>query len=105
MQYRFISFFGYDEQIIGALLLQSMKPGAILVNTAWGSVVDDVAHRALKTGPLRHAALDVYTVEPRKVGHLRSMQIVTPSAHAAWKMPDAADQTGPEICKTTLRFL
>ena len=37
------------------------------MNTARGSVVDDVALvEALKTGPLGHAALDVYTSNPEK---------------------------------------
>ena len=64
------------------------------MNTARGSVVDDVALvEALKTGPLGHAALDVYTVDPLESrSPLRSMQNVTLSAHAAWKTPDATDR-------------
>ena len=55
--------------MIGAPFLQSMKPGAILVNITRGGVVDYVALvEALKTGPLGHAALYVYTVEPLESG-------------------------------------
>ena len=73
------------NKTVGAPFLQLMKPGAILVNTARCSVIDDVALvEALKTGPLGHAALDVYTVEPLESGStLRSMQNFTLSAHAA----------------------
>lgn len=98
------------NKMLGAPFLQLMKPGAILVNTARGSVVDDVALvEALKTGPLGHAALDVYTVEPLKSGSpLRSMQNDTLSAHAAWKTPDAEDrlmERGLEILQDDIASL
>ena len=82
------------HQMIDADLLQSVKPGAILVNTARGGVVDDAAMvAALQDGPLGHAALDVYTEEPLEAGSpLRGLKNVTLTAHAAWKTPDAADR-------------
>ncbi|MEC7657228.1 MAG: NAD(P)-dependent oxidoreductase, partial [Pseudomonadota bacterium] len=71
-----IAFSDTTNKMIGAPFLQSMKPGAILVNTTRGGLVDDVALvEALKTGPLGHAALDVYTVEPLESGSpLRSAE-------------------------------
>jgi phosphoglycerate dehydrogenase-like enzyme len=46
-------------------LLQSMRPGSILVNIARGKIIEESALiDALQNGPLGYAALDVFAVEP-----------------------------------------
>jgi D-3-phosphoglycerate dehydrogenase / 2-oxoglutarate reductase len=69
-----------------------MKPGAILVNTARGALVDEAALvDSLKSGHIRHAGLDVFHDEPLKADHpLARMENVTLSAHAAFRTLEAS---------------
>ena len=72
--------------------IAAMRPGAILINTARGALVDeDAMVDALRSGHLRHAALDVFMVEPLPTGHvLTSLPNVTLSAHSAFRTAEAA---------------
>jgi len=72
--------------------IAAMRPGAILINTARGALVDeDAMVDALRSGHLRHAALDVFRVEPLPTGHvLTSLPNVTLSAHSAFRTAEAA---------------
>jgi D-3-phosphoglycerate dehydrogenase len=78
---------------LNAERLARLPPGAILVNTARGAIVDEAAMiAALEAGRLRHAALDVFDTEPLPVGHqLTKLQNVTLTAHSAFRTPEASD--------------
>ena len=57
-------------RLIDAAALAQIKPGAILINTARGGVVDqDAVLAALRSGRLRAAALDVTSPEPLPPEH------------------------------------
>ena len=54
------------RNIIDAEAMQAMRPGALLINAARGSVVDiEALALALETGHLGGAAIDVFPVEPK----------------------------------------
>jgi len=69
-----------------------MKPGVILINTARGALVDEVALlTALKTGQIRHAGLDVFHAEPLKADHaFTKLPNVTLTSHAAFRTLEAS---------------
>lgn len=54
-----------DKPLIGAAELAVIKPGALIINTARGGVVDEAElAKALASGRVGAAGLDVFTVEP-----------------------------------------
>ena len=69
-----------------------MKPGAILINTARGALVDEAAMTdAIKSGHIRHAGLDVFHAEPLRADHpLTKLPNVTLTSHAAFRTLEAS---------------
>jgi D-3-phosphoglycerate dehydrogenase len=82
------------RNFLNADRIARIKPGALLVNTARAAIVDEAAMiSALRSGALRHAALDVFDTEPLPAGHaLSKLENVTLSAHSAFRTPEASDK-------------
>ena len=78
---------------LDAARLAAMRPGAILVNTARGALVDTPALvEALRAGRIGHAALDVFDHEPLPPGDvLTTLDNVTLTAHSAFRTPEASE--------------
>lgn len=72
------------RHIIGRKEMESMKPGALLINTARGGLIDEEAACALlKSGHLGGLGLDAYEVEPPTASPLAEMEQVIMTPHTA----------------------
>lgn len=89
--------------LIDARALAAMKPGAILVNTARGAIVDDGAlAAALERGHLGGAGLDVFTDEPRIDPRLLAAPRVVLAPHLGSATTIARTRMA-ELCVTAVR--
>lgn len=79
---------------LSAERIARLRRGTVLVNTARGAIVDETAMiAALRSGQLRHAALDVFNTEPLPAGHeLTTLENVTLTAHSAFRTPEATEK-------------
>ncbi len=92
--------------IIGAPELARMKPGAILINTSRGPLVDEAALvERLRTGKLI-AALDVYAVEPLPTDHpLRGLPNTVLTPHLGYCAREVYSQFYGDSVENVLAFL
>ncbi|MBX3387223.1 MAG: phosphoglycerate dehydrogenase [Phycisphaeraceae bacterium] len=97
--------------LIGAKQLGMMKPGAMLINNARGSVVDVGAlAEALKSGRIGGAAVDVFPDEPssNQAGFdspLRGLPNVILTPHVAGSTLEAQEAIAHDVAEKLIRFV
>jgi D-3-phosphoglycerate dehydrogenase len=91
--------------MIGEAEIAKMKKGSYLINNARGTVVDlDALARALKSGHLLGAAIDVFPKEPgsnkeRFVSPLQGIENVILTPHVGGSTEEAQERIGAEVAK------
>lgn len=95
------------RRLLDAERLALLRPGAVLINTARGELVDEEALLAcLREGRISGAGLDVFAVEPLPAGHpLLGMEQVVVSPHMASYTREALARMGEMAAENVLRVL
>jgi len=89
---------GETRNMIDARALSLMQPGAVLINTARGGVVDETALiEALKGGVIAGAGLDVFHNEPLVSEGLLALNNVLMSPHVGTATVETRDEMGMRV--------
>jgi D-3-phosphoglycerate dehydrogenase len=93
--------------LLGSRELALMKPGALLINTARGPIVDTAALvDALQRGHLGGAGFDVFDVEPVPAHHpLLACEQVVLTPHNADQTPEGMDILNGGVVDNVIAFL
>jgi len=92
--------------VIGARELGLMKPGAALINTARGGLVDEPALlEALESGHLRFAALDVFESEPTPEIQVLMHPGLSLSPHIGGSTPEAQERASLVLAQQVIDLL
>jgi D-3-phosphoglycerate dehydrogenase len=95
------------SRLIRADTIGLMRPGALLVNTCRGGLVDEPAViEAMRSGRLAGLALDVFEAEPLSADSaLRSLPNVLLTPHAAWYSPASLADLPVRAARQVVDFL
>ena len=88
------------EGLLGEKELRMIKPGARIVNTARGGIVDEAAlAKALEDGHLAGAALDVFAEEPTTDSPLFALPNTVVTPHLGASTREAQDKAGVTVAE------
>ncbi|MGY5800981.1 2-hydroxyacid dehydrogenase [Rhizobium sp. LEGMi12c] len=94
-----------NRHLMNADRFAAMKPGAFLINTARGDVVDETALiSALEQGTIRGAGLDVYEAEPHLPERLRAMDNVVLLPHLGSATEETRTAMGMKVVDNVTAF-
>ncbi|TDC52772.1 hydroxyacid dehydrogenase [Jiangella ureilytica] len=94
------------QHLVGAQELALMRPGAIIVNTARGGLIDeDALLAALDAGTIRGAGLDVFAEEPQVSGPLLDHDRVVLTPHVAGYTEAALARTSRAVAQDVAAVL
>jgi D-3-phosphoglycerate dehydrogenase / 2-oxoglutarate reductase len=95
------------RHLVGARELALLPPGAVVLNTSRGGLVDEEALAdALSSGRLRGAGLDVLATEPPPAGHpLRRAPGAILTPHAAWYSDAAVEDLRRKAVEAAMALL
>lgn len=92
--------------MINETSIGKMKPGAILVNTSRGPLVDfDALSSALSEGKLSAAALDVFEVEPVDITLLEGVPNLIATPHMAYYSEEALQESQRKAATQVIKVL
>ncbi|MBB6484076.1 D-glycerate dehydrogenase [Rhizobium lusitanum] len=94
-----------NRHLMNAARFATMKPGAFLINTARGDVVDEAALiSALEQGTIRGAGLDVYEAEPHVPERLRALDNVVLLPHLGSATEETRTAMGMKVVDNITAF-
>lgn len=95
------------ERMLGNEQIESMKDGAVLINTSQGKIVDEQALiKALKSGKISSAGLDVFSQEPpAKENQLFTLENVVLSPHIGFHTLEAVKRCTDICIDNVAKFL
>ena len=94
------------EFVVGEKEFELMKNGAVLVNCARGGVVDEVALlKALDSGKLAFAGLDVFINEPTPSREVLSHAKISLTPHTGASTNEAQDRIGISLAEQIISIL
>ncbi len=95
------------DRLVNAARLSLMKPGAVLINTGRGGLVDEAALAdALRSGKLLAAGLDVLTSEPPKADNpLLKLDNCFVTPHIAWATREARTRLMAQVAANVKAYI